>query len=211
MAADLLGRCIDGRVGCRRHACSPPSVLAAAPGRRADFETNRVAPCFIPQLRQTAVLAPVTCLYSGEVGDACAASPVGLCGEPGGQNLLGQIVGECAVGQAQHAGVVPHPGTGCLPGIGAQGGADPGNLVRRDAYTRSGPTEKDTVIAIPARHGFGGDFCRQCRVSSAPGTSRVCGAGHIVGWLFPPLDGSDHNCCRRRCFPRVCRHSGCIR
>jgi len=98
----------------------------------------------------------MTRLHGGEVGDARIASAVWFGAEPGGENLLGEIVGERAIGKTQHVGVVPHSGALRLPGIGTQGGADAGNLVRRNAYTRAGPAEEHTLIAVPARHGLGG-------------------------------------------------------
>lgn len=100
-------------------------------------------------------------LYGGEVGDARGASAVRFGAEPGRENLLGEIVGERAVGKAQHVGVVPHSGARCLAGIGAQRGADTGDLVRRNADTRSGPAEEHPLIAVPACHCFGGRLSGQ--------------------------------------------------
>lgn len=95
-------------------------------------------------------------LDGGEVGDARIASTVRFGAEPGSENLLGNIVGERAIGKTQHVGVVPDSGAGCLAGVGAQGRADAGHLVRRDADTRTGPAEEHPLIAVALRHRLGG-------------------------------------------------------
>jgi hypothetical protein len=71
------------------------------------------------QVHSHSVLALMTRLYLGKFGDAGAASFVRFGIEPGGEDLFCEIVGECAVGKAQHIGVVPHSGAGGLPRVGA--------------------------------------------------------------------------------------------
>lgn len=104
----------------------------------------------------------MTRLYGAEVGDARVAPAVEFGVEPGGEDLLGEIVGERSVGKTQHVGVIPHSGARCLPGIGAQRSANAGYLVGRNADTRSGPAEEHALIAIAACHRLSGRLCGQC-------------------------------------------------
>jgi hypothetical protein len=80
----------------------------------------------------------------------------------------------------------------CLPRVGAQRGADPGNLVRRDADTGAGPAEEHTLIAVAACDSFGGHFRgqRPCRL-------RACGYGPegddwVAVFLEPVAHGGMH-------------------
>ena len=71
----------------------------------------------------------MACLNGREVGDARIAAAVQSDAEPGGENLLREVIGEGAVGKAQHVRVIPHPGTFCLSRIGAQRCPDARDLV----------------------------------------------------------------------------------
>ncbi len=79
--------------------------------------------------------------------------------EPGGQNLLGHVVGEGPVGEAEHVGVVPDPRRGSLARVAAQGRSDASQLVGGDADPRARPAEEDALLAGAARDGLGRLFC----------------------------------------------------
>ena len=127
-----------------------------------------------------------------EVSHPGVTSSVGLGAKPRHEDFLGKIIGECAMGKAQHVGVVPHPGTLGLPGIAAQRRADAGDLIGRDADTGSGPTEEHALIAISARDGFGGGFHSQRPRSLATLRDRSEGHDLVAVFVKPVPHGGMH-------------------
>jgi hypothetical protein len=136
----------------RQHGAQYEQRLFTAPARdnRVSKEIqNSRSPYFL--LHSPAM--PTIQVLERSYADRALRARVGL--EPRAQHFFGHIVGQAAIGQAEHIGVVPDASTCDLAGIGAQRSADPADFIRGHADACARPAKENALVAATPRDGQG--------------------------------------------------------